>query len=349
VIGLGMIGRHHARLLQTSARVDFAGAVDPAGDRFGVVQDETRIFDGIDALLRAGAPEFAVVAVPTEEHIGAVRALAGAGVHVLVEKPLAATAAEARALIEACNAAGVHGAVGHVERFNPALLELRRRTQEGQLGQVFLVATERIGPFPDRVRDVGVIKDLATHDLDLVHWLGGAPVERVTAETQHRMGREHEDLVLATGRLENAISFNCIVDWLSPTKVRRTRVLGERGMLVADTLTADLTFYANGTVSSEWADTQARRGVSEGDMTRYALSRREPLLVELETFCDLVVGEPAAVVTLREGLDTVVVAEAALASSQSGGTVALGEDLERLDAGRHSEVAGLDAPRRFPL
>jgi UDP-N-acetylglucosamine 3-dehydrogenase len=268
---------------------------------------------------------------------------------VLVEKPLAATAAEARALIEACNAAGVHGAVGHVERFNPALLELRRRTQEGQLGQVFLVATERIGPFPDRVRDVGVIKDLATHDLDLVHWLGGAPVERVTAETQHRMGREHEDLVLATGRLENAISFNCIVDWLSPTKVRRTRVLGERGMLVADTLTADLTFYANGTVSSEWADTQARRGVSEGDMTRYALSRREPLLVELETFCDLVVGEPAAVVTLREGLDTVVVAEAALASSQSGATVGLGEDLERLNAGRHSEVAGLDAPRRFPL
>jgi predicted dehydrogenase len=138
------------------------------------------------------------------------------------------------------------------------------------------------------------------------------------------MGREHEDVVLATGRLENAISFNCIVDWLSPTKVRRTRVLGERGMLVADTLTADLTFYENGSVSSEWADTQARRGVSEGDMTRYALPRREPLLVELETFCDLVAGDlEAAVVTLNEGLDTVVVAEAALTSSQRGITVAV--------------------------
>src|SRR4029079_4983695 len=100
--------------------------------------------------------------------------------------------------------------------------------------------------FPDRVRDVGVIKDLATHDLDLVRWLGGAPVERVSAEAQHRMGRGHEDLVLATGRLENAISFNCVVDWLSPTKVRRTRVLGEGGMLVADTLTSALSFYKNG-------------------------------------------------------------------------------------------------------
>jgi UDP-N-acetylglucosamine 3-dehydrogenase len=324
VLGLGMIGRHHARLLQTSARVAFAGAVDPAGDRFGVVHDPDVVFDDLGALLRAGIPDFAIVAVPTEEHVATVRALAGEGVHVLVEKPLAASTAEGRALIEACNAAGIHAAVGHVERFNPALLELRRRTQEGQLGQVFLLATERIGPFPDRVRDVGVIKDLATHDLDLVRWLGGSPVERVTAETQHRMEREHEDLVLATGHLENDISFNCIVDWVSPTKVRRTRVLGERGMLVADTLTADLTFYANGNVASEWPETQALRGVSEGDSTRYALARREPLLVELETFFDLLEGDAdAGVVTLAEGLETVIVAEAVLASAQSGATVAL--------------------------
>src|ERR671934_1692421 len=303
VLGLGMIGRHHARLLQASPRVRFAGAVDPAGDRFGVVHDHARVFAGLDALLRTGVPDFAIVAVPTEEHVAAVRALAAEGVHVLVEKPLAATAVEARAIIEACQAAGVHGAVGHVERFNPALLALRQKAHiEGQLGQIFLIATERIGPFPDRVRDVGVIKDLATHDLDLVHWLGGAPVERVTAEIQHRMGREHEDLVLATGRLENAISFNCIVDWLSPTKVRRTRVLGEKGMLVADTLTADLSFYKNGSVTSDWTAAQALRGVTEGDMTRYALARREPLLVELETFCDLVAGDPdAPVVTLEQG------------------------------------------------
>jgi predicted dehydrogenase len=320
-----MIGRHHARLLQSLPDVEFAGAVDPGGDRFGAVHDRRLVFADLDALLRTGVPDFAIVAVPTEEHVAAVRALAAEGVHVLVEKPLAATAAQARAIIEACQAAGVHGAVGHVERFNPALLALRQKAHiEGQLGQIFLIATERIGPFPDRIRDVGVIKDLATHDLDLVHWLGGAPVERVTAETQHRMGRQHEDVVMATGRLENAISFNCIVDWLSPTKVRRTRVLGERGMLVADTLTADLSFYRNGSVTSDWPAAQALKGVTEGDMTRYALSRREPLLVELETFCDLIAGDPdAGVVTLTEGLDTVIVAEAALASAQQGGTVTL--------------------------
>ncbi|HEU4977815.1 MAG TPA: Gfo/Idh/MocA family oxidoreductase [Solirubrobacteraceae bacterium] len=325
VLGLGMMGRHHARLLQTSPRVEFAGAVDPRGDRFGALMDPALSFGSIDELLAAGPLDFAIVAVPTEEHLAAVRRLAQDGVHVQVEKPLAGTAEEAAAIIEAVDAAGVRAAVGHVERFNAALLELRRRAQAGQLGQVFAIRTERIGPFPDRVRDVGVVKDLATHDLDLVRWLGGAPVERVAAQTQHRMGRPHEDLVFATGQLVNAVSFNCAVDWLSPRKVRRTSILGERGMLVADTLTADLTFFANGDVASEWATAQTLRGVSEGDSTRYALSRREPLLLELEAFCDLLEhGDAGGVVTLQEGLETVQVAEAVLESAQRGEAVALG-------------------------
>jgi predicted dehydrogenase len=327
VLGLGMMGRHHARILQSSPAMRFAGAVDPDGDRFGAVRDPALVFAQVAELLDAGGgvPDFAVVAVPTEEHLTAVRELVAAGVHVLVEKPLAASAEEARELIGLVRDAGLVGAVGHVERCNPALLELRGRVHAGQLGDVFLVATERVGPFPDRVRDIGVVKDLATHDLDLVRWLGGAPVQRVAAQTQHRMGREHEDLVLVTGRLDNERAFNSVVDWLTPTKVRRTRVLGERGMLVADTLTADLTFYENAHMSTQgWPAMQAMRGVAEGNMTRYALERREPLMVELEAFCARIHGdEDATIVSLEEGLETVSVAEAVLASAASGETVVL--------------------------
>jgi predicted dehydrogenase len=324
LLGLGMIGRHHARLLQTTPRVDFAGAVDPGGDAFGVINDPGKLFETTAELLAAGPVDFAIVAVPTDEHLSAVTELAAAGVHVLVEKPLAATTTDARELTEIVRGAGLHGAVGHVERFNPALLGLRERVQRGDLGRPFLIATERLGPFPDRIRDVGVVKDLATHDLDLVRWLGASPVARVAAETQHRTGREHEDLVLATGRLANETTFNCVVDWLTPTKVRRTRVLGEAGMLVADTLSADLTFYANGEIRGSWPADEQFRGVSEGDMTRFALARREPLLVELETFCDLLEGDAdATVVTLDEGLEVVACAEAVLESAASGQTITL--------------------------
>jgi len=325
VIGLGMIGRHHARLLQATPRVAFSGAVDPGGDRFGALREPGMLHASVADLLAAGPLDFAVVAVPTEEHLAVVGELAAAGVHVLVEKPLAASAEEGRELIARCEAGGVQGAVGHVERFNPALLELRRRAQAGQLGEVFLIATERVGPFPDRVKDVGVVKDLATHDLDLVRWLGDSPVSVVAAQTSHKMGRPHEDLVVATGRLEAGLVFSCAVDWLTPTKRRQARMLGERGMLLADTLTADLTFYENGTVSSEWDRTQALRGVSEGNATRYALARREPLLAELEAFCDLLEGDRSApVVSLAEGLETVLCAEAVLASAASGQAVRVG-------------------------
>ena len=324
VLGLGMIGRHHARLLQTSPAFAFAGAADPGGDRFDAVRDDADVHASLDALLERGRPDFVVVAVPTEEHLPAARACAAAGVAVLVEKPLAATAAEARELIAACEAAGVRGAVGHVERYNPALLELRRRVQDGQLGEVFRIATERVGPFPDRVRDVGVVKDLATHDLDLVRWIGGAPIARLAAETANRTGRPHEDLVLVTGRLTSGVAFNSVVDWLTPTKTRHTQVLGDEGMLVADTLTSDLTFYANGRTVSDWATSQALRGVTEGDATRYALTRREPILAELEAFAAYVSGvADGGVVTLAEGLETVLAAEAALDSAARGETVAV--------------------------
>jgi UDP-N-acetylglucosamine 3-dehydrogenase len=321
VLGLGMIGRHHARLLQAMPGVVFAGGVDPAGDRFSAAPAGP-LFASPAELLSAGAPDFAVVAVPAEEHLPVVRELAAAGVHVLVEKPLAASTDEARALIEVVERAGIHAAVGHVERCNPALVGLRARISE--LGDVFLVRTERVGPFPDRIKDVGVVMDLATHDLDLVRWLGGAPIASVAAQTATRIRRDHEDLMLVTGRLANDVAFNCIADRVSPTKIRRTRVLGEEGMLEADTLTDDLTLYRNGQVTSSWSSAQALKGVSEGDATRYALQRREPLLVELEAFCDLLRGNAdAPVVTLQEGLETVAVAEAVLRSAQRGETVRL--------------------------
>ncbi len=323
VIGLGMIGRHHARLLQSSDRVAFAGAVDPGGDRYRAVHTPELVLESVEQLLARGPLDFAIVAVPTESHVTVAEQLAAAGVAMLIEKPLAATSDSAQRIVDLCEAASVAGCVGHVERFNPALQEMRRRLLDGQIGRLFTVSTVRSGPFPARVQDVGVVKDLATHDIDLVSWLSDSKIATVSAQTQFLSGREHEDLVLAVGALESGAAFNIVVDWVSPTKVRRTRVLGERGMLEADTLTGDLYFYENAEVRIVWPATQQFRGVSEGNVTRYALAREEPLRLEHEAFLNLIEGRrDAGVVTLEAGVEVVRAAEAVLQSALSGETVA---------------------------
>jgi predicted dehydrogenase len=320
-----MIGRHHARLLQASDRVEFVGAVDPGGDRYRAVRDEGLVFDSVGALLNRNGLDFAIVAVPTDLHLAVAQELSAAGVSMLIEKPLAATSEDARRIVEICAGAGTIAAVGHVERFNPALLELRRRLLDGQIGRLFTASTVRSGPFPARVRDVGVVKDLATHDIDLVSWLSGSAIATVAAQTQHLSGREHEDLVLAVGSLESGAAFSLVVDWVSPVKVRRTRVLGERGMLEADTLSADLYFYENAEVGIAWSATQQFRGVSEGNVTRYALRREEPLRIEHEAFLDRLHGrEDAEQVTLEQAVEIVAVAEAVIESARMGQTVSLG-------------------------
>lgn len=310
VVGLGMIGRHHARILQGHGELELAGAIDPSGDRYGAIADRDALVSTVAELVDR-RPDFAVVAVPTGEHLAVARELAQAGIHLLIEKPLAADSAEAGELIELVRAAGVHGAVGHVERFNPAFVELRRQMADGALGEVHSIDTDRIGPYPARIRDVGVVKDLGVHDLDLVRWLGGAPVARLHAETQHRMSGEHEDAAHIAGQLTAGQTFSCSVNWISPVKVRRTQVIGEKGMFVADTLEPSLRFHAFD-------------GIGEGPRTDYRLDSREPLAAELEGFAALIRGEgSAAVVTLEEGLDNVLLAEAALRSAASGETVQL--------------------------
>ena len=139
----------------------------------------------------------------------------------------------------------------------------------------------------------------------------------------HRSGREHEDLVAIVGQLANGTVTSHLVNWLSPLKERVTIITGERGAFVADTLTADLTFYANGTVATEWDSIAKFRGVSEGDVIRYAFAKPEPLRTEHEAFRDAVLGKESDIVTMRQGLATVAVAEAAIRSALDGVVVTL--------------------------
>lgn len=315
LVGIGSMGRHHARVLRSLDGVDLIGVVDPEGDRHDAVGGAS-ILATVEELIAEGV-DYVTVAVPTAFHEEVALALAEAGIHTLVEKPLAHDVESAERIAEAFESAGLIGAVGHIERYNPAVQSLRTRLENGDLGEVYQIATRRQGPFPNRIADVGVVKDLATHDIDLAAWVTKSRYASIAAQTAHKSGREHEDLIAITGRFESGVVANHLINWLSPMKERMTVVTGERGTFIADTLVADLTFYANGTVATTWDRIAGFRGVSEGDMIRYAIPKVEPLLTEHLTFRDAVKGEESTIVTMRQGLETVRVAAAAIESART--------------------------------
>jgi predicted dehydrogenase len=322
VIGLGSMGRHHARVIRATPGMELVAVADAGGDAFGVAGDLPVLTD-VDALIAAGI-DAAVVAVPTVHHEEVALALAAAGVATMVEKPIADSVEAGERVGAAFEKAGVVGCVGYVERCNPAVIAMRERIQQGQLGEIYQITTSRQGPFPPRITDVGVVKDLATHDFDLTPWIAGSDYTRLTAHVQHRSGRDKEDMVVATGLLANGVIVNHLVNWLSPRKERQCIATGERGALVADTLTGDLTFYANGTFENEWDAVSTFRGVNEGDVTRYAIQKREPLAVEQAHFRDAVNGvEGSGIVPMAEGVQTLRVVEACLRSATEGREVTL--------------------------
>lgn len=319
LVGIGMMGRNHARVLHAVDGVDLVAVADPGGDRHGMA-GAAAVVDTVAQMVDVGL-DLAVVATPTAFHLDAGLELAAAGVPTMIEKPLATDAQESLKLVEAFEGAGLVNAVGHVERCNPALLALRERLEAGALGELYQVATRRQGPFPNRVSDVGVVKDLATHDIDLTSWVISSPYRSVSAHTAHKSGREHEDLISITAQMEDDTVVSHLVNWLSPLKERITVVTGERGTFVADTLQGDLTFHENGLIPTEWDQISSFRGVTEGNSTRFAIAKPEPLRVELERFRDAVRGAGEGIVSMREGMRTVAVADACIQSARESRTV----------------------------
>lgn len=320
VIGLGVMGKHHCRVLANLDEVEFVGVYDPSPMDFGLIENKVvlRDFDSFIAL----KPDYCVVAAPTIYHSDLGKKLAKAGIHALIEKPIASTVKEGQELVQVFDGAGVIGGVGHIERYNSALQEMRKRIEEGQLGEIFQIVTRRQGPFPGRIADVGVIKDLATHDIDLSAWVCQQSYTSVSARVSTRSGREHEDMLLAIGNLSGGAIASHTVNWLSPVKERIVVVTGERGALAADTLSADLTFYENGTLKTAWSGISTFRGVSEGPVVRYAFEKKEPLVSEHKAFIQAIsTGDLKGIVSLADGLRVLEVAEKMIADSKSFRTI----------------------------
>lgn len=334
VVGLGTMGRHHARVLAALAGVRLVGACDPdpgAGPAVGAVP----VFPDLDRLLELDL-DLCVVAAPTTTHAAIGSRLAAAGVHTLIEKPLAASAEEAGMLAAEFERAGLIGCVGHIERFNPVVRAMRERIGGGEVGTVLQITTSRQGPYPRRIRDVGVILDLASHDIDLTRWIAGASYVKVSAVTSRVTGASgHEDLAAVVGVLQDGTVVNHLVNWLSPVKRRLVTVTGELGCLRGDLLTGTLWFYGHdrgGAVPGRGE----RVPLPGGRTDRFELLGPEPLEAELEGFVAAVRGHAGDVVPMQAGAEVMDVTAAIL--TQPATVVEVPAATGPVDAARHGPV-----------
>lgn len=326
VIGAGAMGRNHIRVLTELGDVDLIGVADSSEANLSSALRGRTVRRYADAaqMLDEQRPNFVIVATPTLMHAEMSELALARGIHVLVEKPIATSRHEAEGMAKLAEANGLHLGVGHVERYNPAILQLRDRITRGEGGEVHLLAARRTGPFPARIQDVGVITDLATHDVDIMMMLTLSSVDRVYAETAKRIHQTHEDLFCGTLRFEDGQIGLLDINWLTPFKTRELSVVCERGTFVANYLTQELTFYENAESAGGWDPIAQLTGVTEGNMTRYQVNRVEPLRAEIQAFTEAIRGEGYRYVTAENGLATLDVTTALLRAADTNQTIELG-------------------------
>jgi UDP-N-acetylglucosamine 3-dehydrogenase len=306
VIGCGSWGRNHARVYDELPAVNLKAVADlnpqtaeNIGRKHGV-----KWYTDIDKILSDPDIELVSICTPTITHAEIGLKAIEAGKHLLVEKPMTNTIQEAETLIRNAENKGVKLTVGFVERFNPAVQEAFRLIESGKIGDVILAHTRRVSRNPQRIGDVGVIKDLAIHDIDITSALFRDPPQTVHA-TAGSIAHHYEDYAnINVGYTRNRTAF-IETNWLTPRRVRTLTITGTEGIINVE--------YTTQQINIE--NTQ--------QMTQPFLPYREPLYLELQHFVDSVIKDTQPQITGHDGLKALQICEAALESSRTGQTVKL--------------------------
>jgi UDP-N-acetylglucosamine 3-dehydrogenase len=322
--GLGSMGRNHLRILATRPDIRLAAVADPVEATLAgaTAQTGAQGFAEPLAMIAEAELDAVVIAAPTTAHVPLALAAIERGIAVLVEKPLAATIDEAMRIVVAGRAGGVPVQVGHVERFNPAVVELGRLIDDGWLSTIYSIASRRAGPFPVRIRDVGVTVDLATHDADILSWIAGERPSRVYGETAQRIHATNEDLLFGLLQFPSGATGMLDVNWLTPAKRRELVVVGEEGMFELDYLTQRLTF----TRATDTTNPRLIGGYAptfEGEVIELPVASVEPLASELDAFLGIVRTGGRPVVDAEDGLWAVAIATSLLSAAADGHAVDL--------------------------
>src|ERR1700761_9407186 len=293
VVGAGVMGSNHARVLAGLPGISLAGVVDPLEAHRARVSQFTDCptFDTLEQLLAEGI-DAVTVAAPTHLHHEIALACIARNIHVLVEKPIASSVEEGRAIVDAAQRAGVTLMVGHVERFNPAVAAIKQAIS-GE--DILSIAITRVGPFPPRMSNVGVVIDLAVHDIDLIRWFTESDIVEVQPQLSSAVA-EREDIALLQFRTASGVLAHINTNWLTPFKARNVTVATRDKYVMGDLLTRQVTecfgFKPDGSYS----------------MRHLPVGHDEPLRAELIAFINAVRSRGVPAVTGDEGVASLEIA-----------------------------------------
>ena len=287
VAGVGVMGSNHARVLIDLPGARLVGIVDPDQRQRDMVARAAgcAAYPDLESLLDAGVDAL-TIAAPTHLHRDLAVACIERGVHVMVEKPIASSVEEGNAIIDAARRAGVTLMVGHVERFNPAVATIKEAIRDED---ILSIAITRVGPFPPRMSNVGVVIDLAVHDIDLIRWFTDSEIVEVQPQLKSAVA-EREDIALLQFRTASGVLAHINTNWLTPFKARSVTVATRNKYIMADLLTRQVTecfgFQPDGSYS----------------MRHLSVGHAEPLRAELQAFVGAIRNGTPPAVTGEEGV-----------------------------------------------
>ena len=306
VAGVGVMGSNHARVLAELPGVKLVGIADPDRQRRDFVAGKLgcAAFDDVSELIADGIDAVSIAA-PTHLHRDIATECIARGLHVLVEKPIAPTVEEGRAIVAAARRAGVTLMVGHVERFNPAVESIKRAIKDQY---ILSIAITRVGPFPPRMSNVGVVIDLAVHDIDLIRWFTDSEIVEIQPQTSSAIA-EREDIALLQFRTASGVLAHINTNWLTPFKARTIHIATRDKYLIGDLLTLQVTecfgFQPDGSYS----------------MRHLSVGYAEPLRSELVAFVGAIRTGQSPAVTGDEAVASLEIAIRCLDTRSASSTV----------------------------
>jgi len=298
VIGVGFWGKNHARVFSELEKAELTAVCDVDSKKVENIAEKYGVssYTTLENLLKNKDVEAVSICTPTTTHYQIALKAFKYGKHILVEKPMVSNTEEAKHLLKESERKGTHLMVGFIERFNPGVQRVKGLIKDGVLGEVILASARRVGRYPKRIGDVGVVKDTAIHDFDIMRFI----FEREPCSVYARMGNsrnEFEDYAQVVLSFDGFQTGFVEANWLTPRKIRNLTVTGKEAIATLNYLTQEIM-------------------IEDVDkMVKPTHKREEPLMIELEEFTQSIIEDRDPLVTGEDGLRALEISEAAIKSA----------------------------------